>query len=124
MNEKRKDVFVYIICEQINVEHGPVKVGISDNPWYRAYSLSAGNPRKLAVYRVFSLPTRRDARELELLFHTRNSEYRVHGEWFNRSPEKAGLILEKLTRELLESIGFAGAELQEMIGDVLKCERA
>ena len=114
-----KAVYVYIICERTDSGHGPVKVGMSDNPWYRAFSLSAGNPRQLDVYRVFSLPNRKEARELERLFHVRNIDFRVHGEWFNRRPEQAAKIITQLSREILESLGFAGDELEEMLRGVI-----
>lgn len=119
-----KEVFVYVICEQTDLGRGPVKVGMSDNPWYRAISLSAGNPRKLDVFRVFSMPTRREARELEQLFHRRNSEFRVHGEWFNKTPGSAGRHLEELTKEILESLGFADNELQTIMEQVFTREPA
>lgn len=87
--------WLYIIAE----EHGddlkpPVKIGISGNPWSRVNALQAGCPSGyLYLYHAFCLANRELARSLEQHFHRWQDAKRIHGEWFELSPDEALSLL-------------------------------
>lgn len=88
--------WLYIIAEEESDGRckGPVKVGISSNPWVRAQSLEAGCPGgSLLVVHAFCFPHRLMAQELEQHFHKWRRRENIHREWFGLTPEQAmGLV--------------------------------
>lgn len=70
--------FVYFI----GAEHGAVKIGSTTDPNARLVSLQCGGPIPLRV-----LATRAGGRAEELAYHRRFAAHRMHGEWFERTPE-------------------------------------
>ena len=64
-------------------ETGPVKIGFTQQAMKaRLVCIQNGSPVKLYV-----LATVRAHRNLERLYHRQFSAHRLHGEWFERSPE-------------------------------------
>jgi hypothetical protein len=73
--------YVYFIGPALS---GPVKIGSSGAPARRLKSLQAGSPVPLALLAHFADP---DAMSAEKALHRRFSALRLHGEWFQRTPE-------------------------------------
>jgi len=69
------------------VSGGPIKIGKADDPQRRLYDLQAMNPTKLQILATVDGGQRR---EYEL--HVRFKGSRLHGEWFEPTPELLSLI--------------------------------
>lgn len=67
----------------------PVKVGISANPASRLSSINTAAPFRVALHRVFRMPSREMAQALERKFHELNADKRLNGEWFHMVPDDA-----------------------------------
>jgi hypothetical protein len=64
-------------------EAGPVKIGFTQQPMKaRLVCIQNGSPVKLHV-----LATTPGFKQLERIYHKQFAAYRLHGEWFERSPE-------------------------------------
>lgn len=69
-------------------DDGPVKIGWTQQPIKeRLKCLQSGSPVKLHVLALQPAP-----RSKELLYHRQFAASRIHGEWFERSPEIVSLI--------------------------------
>jgi hypothetical protein len=77
--------YVYIIGRAT----GPVKVGISNNPWSRLEQLKTGCPFPVEVLFNRDLGSRDLAIQIEQDFHAVYEEDRLHGEWFDMDDEAA-----------------------------------
>lgn len=66
----------------IGGESGPIKIGISGGPNSRLAALQIGSPIPLRIMATISGDL-----EMELAYHTRFASCRLHGEWFERTPE-------------------------------------
>lgn len=71
--------FLYVIGR----DEGPVKVGISQNPWGRLKQLRTGCPFPARLMHVETMRDRAHAEEHERWFHEAHSILRTAGEWFN-----------------------------------------
>jgi hypothetical protein len=71
--------FVYVIGQLDGT--GPVKIGWSFSPEARLSQLQVGSPVRLLL--IGSVP---GTVEDEQALHARLAAYRLHGEWFSRSP--------------------------------------
>ncbi len=80
-------VYVYVIAPQD--DDSPVKVGVSDNPWYRRLALEAGSPVRLRMVGVVECSDRYTAMELERRYHDHAVTRRLHGEWFDVNCDSA-----------------------------------
>lgn len=80
-----KGVRVYAIWDA----GGHVKVGISDNPYWRVQALQAGNPRQLTVEYASRIFGRYFAYGIEQAAHAKLSAWGVGGEWFRCPVEDA-----------------------------------
>jgi hypothetical protein len=76
--------FVYFIQDG---EHGPVKIGLSQDPERRLPKLQTGNPRELLLRHVIP-----GDRTVEHGLHTRFAPARIRREWFG-GPEYLPIIL-------------------------------
>lgn len=77
--------FVYFIQA---VSGGPIKIGVGVDPARRLMALQPGNPERLRIIGVI-----RDAgREQERNLHFKFRASRMHGEWFEPSPELLAFI--------------------------------
>ena len=86
----------YLYCIAYKNE-GPVKIGISDNPFRRLKELQTGNPYKLNIYFMRNFRTKEIARFIETnLSHQLNAkgvQINVGGnEWFDFSLRRAEII--------------------------------
>lgn len=61
---------------------GPIKFGISDQPFARLRELQTGNPHQLCLLGMLSAPTRALAREWEQWIHFCHPDKAMSGEWF------------------------------------------
>lgn len=85
---------------------GPVKVGISTNPWSRVHEMQTGCPQKLAVVHTFKFTSRRAAMDYERSIHESWGYCRIQGEWFDISPGEAlRFIVEDIDVALYHGIG-------------------
>ncbi len=74
----RSRTFIYFI----GAESGPIKIGKARNVKSRLSGIQTGHPEVLSCLGVMMGPER-----LEVGLHSRFSQYRLRGEWFDRSPE-------------------------------------
>ena len=73
--------FIYVIgCDE-----GPVKVGISDNPWGRLRQLKTGCHLPIKLLHVQTMRDREHALYHEKWFHEVHGDQRLAGEWFSTS---------------------------------------
>lgn len=85
------DTHVYIIAAAGDV--GPVKVGISNAPYGRLFTLQTASPLELRLIHSFPMPSRQIALDVERMFHETQACHRIRGEWFNMGPGTALLLL-------------------------------
>lgn len=80
--------YVYVIARQDRRGRavGPVKLGIARDPEARLKTFQTANPQPLVLYRTFKVV---HARALERDVHCRLRPFRLKGEWFALSPERA-----------------------------------
>ena len=74
--------YVYFITDG----HGHVKIGKADDTCQRMKELQTGNPYKLTFLLTVMLESIHDAFELEQRLHSKFSDYRLEGEWFEADP--------------------------------------
>lgn len=67
----------------IGLEGGPVKIGMSDNPWYRLTTFQMGSPCKLTLFHTQQMRDRQHAAENEEHAHAVLKDKRLYGEWFD-----------------------------------------
>ena len=77
--------FLYIIAEN---EHGPVKLGFSNDPFKRVKQLQTGSNVVLKIFHTQEIEFK-DRIKLEKLLHKAIKHYKVHGEWFSLSVNDA-----------------------------------
>jgi hypothetical protein len=78
------DQGVYVI----GAEDHPIKIGIAKNIRHRLSGIQTGCPVPLQVYCFLAAPEGL-AREVERACHDKLLNYRLSGEWFDVSPERA-----------------------------------
>lgn len=62
---------------------GPVKFGMSDQPFARLRELQTGNPHQLCMLGMLAAPSRTLAREWEQFIHYCHPDKAMSGEWFD-----------------------------------------
>jgi hypothetical protein len=72
------DPVVYFVGDQV----GPIKIGFSTDVWERFRRLRNSMPGELRM-----LAARSGSKALEREYHQRFHAWRLHGEWFERTPE-------------------------------------
>lgn len=80
------DENVYFIQD---VASGQIKIGYATDPQGRLYRLQVGNPNELRMLAYLPHP---EAADLEVHLHSRFSQHRGRGEWFQPAPELLRLI--------------------------------
>ena len=70
-------------------DSGRVKIGATVNVPTRLGELQTGSPKKLKVLAVIESETERSA---DRKYHPRFASSRIHGEWFNPSPDLMAFI--------------------------------
>lgn len=78
MSNPNDDPGVYFVGS----ESGPVKIGFSNDVFRRFRALRNSSPVPLYV-----LAARSGSRVVEREYHRRFARFRIHGEWFERTPE-------------------------------------
>ena len=86
--------YVYVICPETELGH--VKVGITSNIQRRLTELQTGHPERLKVYHKKQVPSRADAKRLEVMAHARMVQWRQTGEWFDVQPDFARTVVENV----------------------------
>ncbi len=92
---KRKSGQTRLYCIRMGID-GPVKIGIARNPIQRLLTLQVGCPQALHLVAVVPAP-----RCVERVLHTALAVSRIHGEWFEPSPEVERLVSELRNLELV-----------------------
>ncbi len=90
--EKASPTWVYVVG--MPSREPPVKIGISCNPDFRVRELQCGSPVPLVVH--YSMEVGTEAERLEEVVHRALYKHRIHGEWFNVTPEAAVAVLAQL----------------------------
>lgn len=105
---------IYVMARQMDDEWGqPVKVGISRNPQARLATINTASPFRVGIYRSFRVQNRRMAELFERIFHKLNASVRLHGEWFQLTPQEAVECLGYgLTVAYVEDSGRPPSEIQ------------
>jgi hypothetical protein len=80
-------------CYFIGGEEGPVKIGFSVKPASRLRHIQSSSPSELKI-----LATTTGGPDQEKLYHQLFAAARLHGEWFQRTPEIMAEI-ERMNRE-------------------------
>lgn len=75
-NRKRPSLFTYFI----GCEVGPLKIGIARCAYQRLQTLQTANPSEMFLYAYAP-----GGLDLERQLHREFKEYRIRGEWFERS---------------------------------------
>lgn len=88
------DVYVYIIAKVVDQDAdckygSPVKVGLTSNIRNRLDTIQTSTPFKVEIFQAFAFPDRDIARALEQAFHQVMKGKRLHGEWFDMTPQRA-----------------------------------
>ncbi|HEY6254511.1 MAG TPA: GIY-YIG nuclease family protein [Xanthobacteraceae bacterium] len=89
---------VYMI--QAGGEHGPVKIGVTDDVEKRLIGMQTGNHQRLVVLRLFE-----GGAAEERLLHERFADHRLDGEWFSFSKQMLSDV------ELTEMTALTGESL-------------
>lgn len=77
-----KESFVYVIAPLRDEK--PVKIGSSNNPWYRITEHQCGSPILLRLCAtVGPFAVRYEAYEVERVFREGHTDNRLHGEWYD-----------------------------------------
>ena len=95
-------MFVYFIQ---GIEGGPIKIGRARKPQIRLRVFQIACPIRLRILGVMEGDL-----ETETKLHRRFATYRLHGEWFQVSPELLALI-----RENAISLETAGLDLNDTV---------
>lgn len=80
----------------IGSESGPIKIGMAVDPPSRLASLQTSHHEKLSI-----LATCKGGQDRERAYHRRFAAHRLHGEWFERTPELLAEIERLSTPTLL-----------------------
>ena len=80
---------MYIYCISDGAEL--CKFGFSNNPEKRLKALQTGNAKKLNIIETIHIDG--DVVKLEKKLHREYAHRRVHGEWFNATPEEGKEML-------------------------------
>lgn len=81
---------VYVIAKKTGtILSSPVKVGMAEDAYSRLATLKTATPFDIECVVSFDFHTRDQARFIEREFHAANHASRLHGEWFDCSPEIA-----------------------------------
>lgn len=88
---KKSYVYIVAVCPAtIDAEIcSPVKIGVSDNPWWRIRDMQIGSPEFLSLFHTLECESRERAFEIEHALHAEFYDRRLHGEWFDVSPGEA-----------------------------------
>lgn len=81
-----KPWFVYVIGYS---KLGPVKVGITHNPYKRLQQLQTAHHEPLKFFHCEFMEDRKQALAVEEKFHSIEDEFRLKGEWFSLAPDSA-----------------------------------
>lgn len=73
-----------------------VKIGVSDNPWYRLVAIQGCNPYELRLVQATDPRPRHEAMTIERLAHEKLKDKRIRGEWFACSPDEAMDVVNEL----------------------------
>lgn len=79
----RRAQLLYIIGAS---RDGPLKIGISEDPYKRRATLQSGHPERLEVYWVYPCPS---SAVIEPVIHALMRPFRMEGEWFRVPMETA-----------------------------------
>lgn len=82
LRSRDRDVEARVTCYFIGGEDGPVKIGFTDNLPKRLKALQSHSPVPLQVLAVTG-----GGIFAEMEYHERFAQHRLHGEWFERTPE-------------------------------------
>lgn len=108
-NDNDRVCWVYVVCHLQNEEQvGPVKVGISHDPFQRIATLQTGCPHPIDLAYIFEFPNREMARAVEASFHACQKDRKLRGEWFNHHPVQAITLLCLSIRIMLDVQGISG----------------
>jgi hypothetical protein len=107
--------YVYVIGHlEKNCTVGPVKVGVTKNPYDRLATLQTSCPSHLVMIHAFAAPNREIALGLEEAFHTVFKDRRLRGEWFDMHPIDAAVAMAENVRSLLSThLEFSAEETAE-----------
>ena len=95
--------YVYFITDG----HGHIKIGKADDTYQRLKELQTGNPYKLSFLLTVMLDSVSDAFDLEQRLHSKFSEYRMEGEWFEAEP-----VMEFIDTQIVKMGRFSFGGLQ------------
>lgn len=108
-------MFIYVIAPD---ENGPVKVGISANPYSRLSALQIGSAAELKVFAAFAVPSKEIALWFEGCFHDTQRQRRIRGEWFDLSAPDAAIVIQLHVRWSLERSGLTPEEIERAMARV------
>lgn len=75
-----KPQYVYFVADR---RRRYVKIGVSNNPWWRVVDLQAGSPLTLQLEHTLEFSDRTAAFTYEDALHQKFAAHWRHGEWFN-----------------------------------------
>lgn len=104
-----KKKYIYFIRERLG-ELAPVKIGKSDNPWFRMKELQCGNSRHLVIAALMGPFSPRQATHLEKQMHDKFKRHHLRGEWFS------GVVLWQLG-DISEEVDEIDLPVEEMYSD-------
>ena len=114
--------FIYVIGRDGSKEtdEGPVKVGVSNNPWARLYDLQAGSFVKLELAYVTPVIDRTMAFTVERRIHEKFEADRIHREWFRLRPGDVWYdIGDEIAEYLKVDLGMARDELDRTFDRIM-----
>jgi hypothetical protein len=94
-NQRRASRYVYFI----GAENGPVKIGVARVPYERLFTLQTAHHEELFIYAITP-----GGKWEEQKLHRDFAEYRLRGEWFERS---RALLLHIISLQRAERARFA-----------------
>lgn len=111
------DTYLYIIGKLVDyVFVSPCKVGITASLRSRLSQIQTAAPFRVAIHTHFTLPNREIAVALERAFHVVQNDKKLHGEWFDMSPDRAFVImLVNLNCHLVEACGLSQEETRQIM---------
>lgn len=112
MSARRRTHYVYLVGAFFDDGwRAPVKVGITASLGSRIGSLQTACPFPIRIYASLELENRELIAWLEKTLHAKLAAHRLHGEWFNLTPEVAMTMIED---ELVWQFKDAGAAENEV----------
>ncbi len=95
--------YVYVIAP---ASSGPCKIGCASKPEHRLRALQTGSADRLFVFATCFVGTA--AKRLESEVHGRESQRRLHGEWFRMTVGEAAAAVQAASRRLgiVQTNGF------------------